>query len=189
MRQLKAKILNRNGRAKEVLLTTTLLDPVAWPKTLLVLLYRHRWQVELYLDDIKTTLQMDMLSCRSPAMVQKELEMHLVGYNLTRSVMQEAALTCLVPLARISFKGTLDTLRQYSHAIARIPLRQWKKRRIVYLRMLQSIARDQLPDRPGRREPRCLKRRPKAFPFMTKPRRQMKDPPKSWKRRAKHPSA
>lgn len=189
VRQLKVKIRNPTGRVKTIILITTLLDPILWPKELILLIYQHRWNVELFLDDIKTTLQMDMLSCRTPAMVLKELEMHMVAYNLTRSIMQQAALTCLVPLARISFKGTLDTMRQYSQTFARIPSRQRNKRSSIYAQMLKTIAQDLLPQRPGRREPRCLKRRPKAFPFMTKPRRQMKDAPKSSRRKSKYPVA
>jgi len=185
VRQLKAKIQNPKGRLKTITLITTLLDPSLWPKKLLLLIYRHRWNVELFLDDIKTTLQMDMLSCKTPAMVQKELEMHWVGYNLTRAIMQEAALSCHVPLARVSFKGTLDTIRQFSHTLARIPMRQRTKRLDVYARMLETIATDLLPERPGRREPRCVKRRPKAYPFMTSPRSQMKDAPKSSRRKSK----
>jgi len=187
VRQLKARIHNPKGRVKTITLITTLLDPILWPKELLLLIYRHRWNVELFLDDIKTTLQMDMLSCRTPDMVHKELEMHLVAYNLIRSIMQEAALTSHKPLGRISFKGTLDTMRRYGQTLARIPARQRKHRRAVYAQMLATIASDLLPQRPGRREPRCLKRRPKAFPFMTKPRHQMKDAPKSSRRKTKHP--
>ena len=183
VRKLKVKVLTPKCRVKTICLITTLLDPRLWPKALIVLIYRHRWKVELSFDDIKTTLQMDMLSCRTPAMVRKELEMHMVAYNLTRSIMQEAALTCHVPLPRISFKGTLDTMRQYSHTLARIPVRQRRKRQALYADMLSTIAKDLLPERPGRREPRCLKRRPKAFPFMTKPRHLMQDAPKSSRRK------
>ena len=189
VRKLKARVREPKGRVKTILLITTLLDPIRWPKELILLIYRQRWNVELFLDDIKTTLQMDLLSCRKPAMVLKELEMHLIAYNLTRAIMQEAALTCHVPLARLSFKGTLDTMRQFSHAIARLPIRQRHKRRALYAQMLSTIASDLLPLRPGRREPRCLKRRPKAFPFMTKPRHQMKDLPKSSRRKAKYVSS
>jgi len=188
VRKLKIRVREPKGRVKKILLITTLLDPVRWPKELILLIYRQRWNVELFLDDIKTTLQMDILSCRTPAMALKELEMHLIAYNLTRAIMQEAALTCHVPLARLSFKGTLDTMRQFSHAIARLPIRYRRKRRALYAQMLSTIANDLVPLRPGRREPRCLKRRPKAFPFMTKPRRQMKDLPKSSRRKAKYVS-
>jgi hypothetical protein len=154
VRKLKVRIRNPKGRTGIIILITTLLDPLLWPKKLLLLIYQHRWNVELFFDDIKTTLQMDMLSCKTPNMIQKELEMHLVAYNLTRAIMQEASLICRVPLARISFKGTLDTLRQYSQTFVRIPARQRKKKRSLYAQMLATIATDLVPERPGRREPR-----------------------------------
>lgn len=185
VRQIRARIQEPNCRVHTVTLITTLVDPDLWPSELIVEMYRRRWQVELFLDDIKTTLQMDRLSCQSPGMVLKEIEMHMVAYNLVRALMQEASIRHDVPLARISFKGTLDTVQQYSQAMTRIPARQSGKRRALYLQMLQTIAKDLLPVRPGRREPRCVKRRPKAYPFMTRPRRLMRDPPKSFRRTAK----
>lgn len=185
VRQIKAKIHAPNCRVHSVTLITTLADPDLWPSKLIVEMYRRRWQVELFLDDIKTTLQMDMLSCRSPDMVLKEIEMHMVAYNLVRSVMQEASIRHYVPLARLSFKGTLDTVQQYSYAMQRIPARQSAKRQTLHRQMLQTIAKDLLPERPGRREPRCVKRRPKAYPFMNRPRHLMKDPLKSFRRVAK----
>jgi hypothetical protein len=145
-----------------------------WPKTKLSDLVARRWQVELNLDDLKTTLQMDVLSCRKPAMIHRELEMHLIAYNLNRAIMLEASVSCHAPLYRLSFKGTLDTVQEFSKSLARIPFSQTKKRQAIYKEMLATIAADLVPERPGRREPRCLKRRPKAYPFMTKPRRRMK---------------
>ena len=109
----------------------------------------------------------------------------LVGYNLTRALMLEASVTCQVPLWRLSFKGTLDTVREFSVSLVRMPISHRQKRQAVYQAMLATIAKDVVPERPGRREPRCLKRRPKAYPFMTKPRRKMKDAPKSSRRKRK----
>jgi len=185
VRKLKLRLRQSNGRVRKIVLITTLLDPLAWPKALLLLVYLYRWKVELCLDDIKTTLQMDLLSCKTPALAHKELEMHLIAYNLTRTLMQEAALTCHVPLSQMSFKGTLDTMRQFSQTMARVPKSHHHIRRQIYVEMLAAIAKDQVPDRPGRREPRCLKRRPKAYPFLTKPRHLMKDAPKSSRRQPK----
>ena len=141
---------------------------------LLAELYARRWRIELFLDDIKTTLHMDMLSCLSPAMVHKELEMHLIAYNLIRFLMAEAACVCHVPIERLSFKGTLDTACQYSLVMAQVPRRQRKKLQAMYADMLAAIASDQLPYRPDRFEPRCLKRRPKRFPFMMRPRHELR---------------
>jgi len=179
VRLVRVRLTTRNGRRKYLTLVTTLTDPKAWPVWLLAALYARRWKIELYWDDIKTTLQMDMLSCRSPAMVHKELQMHFIAYNLIRSLMGEAALLAQVPLDRISFKGTLDAAHHYSLAMDKIPVRHRLRRRSLFLKMLATIASDLVPERPDRREPRCQKRRPKAYPFMTRPRHLMKDLPKA----------
>lgn len=178
VRMVRVRIKAPNCRCRTITLVTTLTDSKLWPVDLLAALYHRRWKIELYWDDIKTALQMDMLSCRTPAMVHKEIQMHLIAYNLIRALMCEAALTAHVPLERISFTGTRDAAHHYSQAIARIPACQKQRRRTLYSQMLATIASDLLPDRPGRREPRCQKRRPKAYPFLTQPRHLMKDAPK-----------
>jgi transposase len=185
VREVKIKINDPRCRVKEVVLVTTLLDPKQWSRKRLAELLRRRWQVELNFDDLKTTLQMDRLSCLKPSMIHRELEMHLIGYNLTRALMLEAAISCQAPLYRLSFKGTLDTVREFRVSMVRIPAAQKQKRRAIYREMLATIAKDLVPDRPGRREPRCQKARPKAYPFMTKPRCKMKDAPKSSRRKRK----
>jgi hypothetical protein len=78
-------------RATKIFLVTTLVDPKEYPVAELAGLYLRRWRVELFLRHLKTTLQMEMLSCKSPAMVHKELLLHLIAYNLIRCVMVEAA--------------------------------------------------------------------------------------------------
>ena len=75
----------------------------------------------------------------------------------------------------MSFKGTMDAVQIYSPMMDQIPASHRQRRRALYAEMLAAIAKDQVPERPGRREHRCQKRRPKAYPFMTKPRHQMKD--------------
>ena len=174
VRLVRFRVSTENGRCKKIILITTLLDSLLWPVKLLAAIYRRRWQIELFLRNIKTTLQMDMLSCKTPAMAHKELEMHLIAYNLIRALMGEAALTCHVPLDRLSFKGTLDTARQYNQAIARLPASHRRRRKALYVEMLAVIAGDPVPQRPDRFEPRCLKRRPKSFPLMTRPRHELK---------------
>jgi len=174
VRMVRFRVPTRNGRCKKITLVTTLLDPVLWPIKLLAAIYARRWQIELFLRDIKTTLQMEMLSCLSPEMCHKELEMHLIAYNLIRALMGEAALTCHVPLQRLSFKGSLDTACEYARAMAQIPPSYRQRRKTLYREMLAVIAADPVPDRPDRFEPRCQKRRPKRFPFLTRPRRVLK---------------
>jgi len=178
VRMVRVRLTTSNSRCRTITLVTTLTDPKLWPVKLLVALYHRRWKIELYWDDIKTVLQMDLLRCKTPAMVHKEIQMHLIAYNLIRALMCEAALTAQVPLERVSFTGTRDAAYHYSQAIARIPARHRQRRRLLYAEMLATIASDLVPVRPDRREPRCQKRRPKAYPFMTRPRHLMKDTPK-----------
>lgn len=174
LRRVRFRIPTGQGRSKKITLITTLTDPKLWPLQLLAALYCRRWKIELFLRDIKATLHLEMLSCLTPDMAHKELEMHLIAYNLIRSIMAEAACVCHVTLERLSFKGTLDTARQYSQTIAQIPASYRKLRQRMYADMLAVIADDPVPGRPGRFEPRCLKRRPKRFPFMTRPRRELR---------------
>ncbi len=87
--------------------------------------------------------------------------------------MVEAGIIYDVPLDRIRFKGTVDAARQYSIAIAQAGKK--KKQRQLVADLLRVIALDKVPDRPGRREPRAVKRRPKPYPLLNKPRRQFKE--------------
>ena len=131
----------------------------------------HR-AIELHLREIKIALNMNILRCLSPAMIERELCRHFIVYNLIRCLMQKAALTHDVDLRRVSCKGALDTLRQFANATAGVE----DKTRIIPAiveKMFGAIARDLNPLRPGRSEPRVRKRRPKNYRLMTKPRQQM----------------
>jgi hypothetical protein len=96
---------------------STLLDAQHFNAQRLAELYFRRWRVELHFRQIKILLGMDVLRCMSPAMVRKELLMHLVAYNLIRALMQRASLIYHVPLGRLSFKGTLDSLHHFADAV------------------------------------------------------------------------
>jgi len=160
----------RGFRNRKITLVTTLLDPVAYPAEELAALYGRRWRLELCLRDVKTTMGMATLRCQSPAMARKEVLAYLIAHNLVRCVMAEAALVQDARLDRLSFKGTLDALRQYSAAIARARSRQL--RRQLWRDLLLNLVRDAVPWRPNRREPRAVKRRPKEYPLLNRPRRQ-----------------
>lgn len=160
-------------RTQSVTLITTLLDPTLYPAAELAQLYARRWRIELWFRDIKTSMGMETLRCQSPALIHKELEMFFIAYNLIRCLMAEAAQTYKVELHRLSFKGTVDTLRQFSAAIAQA--RSRKKKNQLMARLLELIASDQVPERPGRREPRAVKRRPKPFQHLNRPRHLMKE--------------
>ena len=156
-------------RTENVVLVTTLLDEQAYPDAALAALYRRRWAVELCFRDIKTTLGLDVLRCRTPKLVEKEIWLQVMAYNLVRALMLEAAWTHGVELERLSFKGTVDTLRQWTPLFAPTMF-VFKQARAELLRV---IAADQVPLRPNRSEPRARKRRPKNYQLLTKPRRSM----------------
>ncbi len=162
-------------RWHQVMLVTTLLDPKLFPAHQLAKAYARRWRLEMCLRDIKTTLGMESLRCQSPAMARKEMLAFLIAHNLTRCVMAEAARLYDAGLEHVSFKGTLDALRQYSAAIS--AARNRKVRLQLWQDLLLNLVRDQVPLRPNRSEPRAVKRRPKPYPLLNKPRRQFKEIP------------
>ncbi len=159
----------RGFRNRQITLVTTLLDAELYPAEELVALYARRWRLELCLRDLKTTLGMEQLRCKTPAMAEKELLAYLVAHNLVRCLMAEAVAVHRVELERVSFKGSLDALRQFSDAMSRAPNR--KLHRKLWEDLLLTLARDLVPLRPNRTEPRAVKRRPKPYPLLNKPRR------------------
>ena len=159
-------------RTAKIIVVTSLLDPDEYPASALRELYLRRWAIELYFRDIKTSLGMDVLRCKTPDMVGKELSMHAIAYNTLRALMQEASIAGNTPLARISFKGTVDTLREWAPLFS--DTKSARNRERLYSEMLGVIASDKLPDRPGRSEPRAKKRRPKTYQLMTSPRNKMR---------------
>jgi len=163
------------GRKQRVTLVTTLLDSVAYPAEQLIALYARRWNLELALRHLKTTMGMEALRCLSPAMVEKELLAYLLAYNLVRCLMAEAVALAGVEMERLSFKGTLDAIRQYTAAIA--GARSQRKRQQLWEDLVANLVRDLVPLRPGRKEPRAVKRRPKPYPLLNKPRHQYKETP------------
>ena len=133
------------------------------------------------LDDLKTTLEMEWLRSRSPEMVQREIYAHLLAHNLLRYTMAQAASEHSVPLERVSFKGTLDALRQFTHAMSQA--RTKKKRQQLWAELLKTLAADLVPERPERREPRALKRTKNKYPRLSMPRHKFHDRPKRAVRR------
>jgi hypothetical protein len=159
VRLLRIQIRQRGFRSREITLVTTLLDAELYPAAELLAAYARRWRLELCLDDLKTTLGMETLTCLSPDLAQKELLVGLIAHNLLRCVMAEAARTHSAPLERISFKGALDALRQFNQALCQTRCKRSKKK--LWQALLLTLARDLVPERGGRREPRAVKRRPK----------------------------
>jgi hypothetical protein len=172
VREIRWLVAGANGtRVQELILITTLTDALAWPAAAVAALYLRRWEIELRFDDVKTTLGMDMLRGRSPAIAEREVAMHRIAYNCIRLLMQRAAAGAGAGgpgVHRLSFKGTLDRLHQYGPRLLETASRAEHRR--VLTALLEAIARDEVPKRPGRHEPRQRKRRPKAYPLLTCPR-------------------
>lgn len=176
LRVIRGSCFVKGFRVRRVTLVTTLLDPQEYPARQILQAYLRRWRLEMCLDDLKTTLDMDRLRSRSPEMVQREMYCRLIDHNLIRCTMTEAACEHWVLLERISFKGTLDGLRQFTQAMSQA--RTHKKRRQIWAELLRTLAADLVPDRPGRREPRAVKRDKNKYPRLTVPRHKFKDRPK-----------
>jgi hypothetical protein len=104
-----------------------------------------------------------------------EKTLFFIAYNLIRCLMAEASSTYNVSIEWLSFKGTVDAIRQFATAIAQARSRRRQKHLIDQL--VEVIARDQLPDRAGRSEPRAVKRRPKPYPLLNRPRDKFKEIP------------
>lgn len=172
VREIDVRVPVKGFRTRSITLATTLLDPAAFPTEAFADLYRRRWQVELFLRDIKITMGMDVLRCKTPDMVHKELTMHLIAYNLVRLTLLEAAAHKDVPVETLSFKGALATIRQWARLFvgASRPVR-----RNLWTRLLDILAADPLPHRPNRVEPRARKRRPKNYQLLTRPRHVFKE--------------
>jgi hypothetical protein len=157
----------REVRVGGWILVSSLTDPKEVSKQELHELYRSRWQVELDLRAIKSVMQMDLLRCKSPAMVRKEIATHLLAYNLVRSVMARAAGGAGLLPRQLSFKGALQVLRAFEQNLRHSPR---ARLRIRHAHVLAGIAQMRIPERPWRVEPREVKRRPKPFKRMAEPR-------------------
>ncbi len=157
---LKVRELYTGGK----LLMTTLLGPKQTSKADLKMLYRYRWHVELDLRNIKTTLGMERLSCRTSAMVEKEIWIYLLAYNLIRLLMAQAALLADLLPRQLSFKHTLQLWIAWRQSTS--GSYDGGKLNVLFI----LIAQQRVGKRPRRIEPRAIKRRPKPFPLLTKPR-------------------
>ena len=174
VREVKVEVENPGCRTRTIWIVTTLLDHRAYPASALARLYQRRWQVEIHFRDIKITMGMDVLRCKTPAMVEKEVWMRVIAYNLIRGLMAEAAARHGERPERLSFKGTVAALRQWAPIMAQINDDDGEGPEI-YATFLDYLAKDKIPWRPGRAEPRARKRRPKNYQLLTKPRREFKE--------------
>ena len=162
--------VNRPGyRVRELVVATTLLDARAYSAEDVKELYGKRWTVELDIRALKVTIKMDCLRCKTPAMVEKEIWAHLLAYNLVRKVAAQVAMLMEVTPRSISFTATKQAI-----------LGGWQQatqlQGVEYVRvakaMLKMLRKEQVGNRPGRCEPRAVKRRPKPHKLLTEPRQE-----------------
>lgn len=154
-------------RPKEIIVVTTLLDPKRFPKQKITQLYQLRWQAtEVNLKHLKTTLNMEMLLAKTPEMVRKEIWVHLMAYNLLRTLMWKAVGKCNASPLRLSLQDCRQHLNSF---VAELVSAAAKPRQRLYTQLLKVIPQKLVSLRPNRVEPRVKKRRPKNYPRMRQP--------------------
>jgi len=169
LREIRFCIQIKGFRTQIVTLVTTLLDHETYTYQDLAQLYGFRWQVEIDLRHLKTTMNMEFIQSKSPQMVEKEFYVHLLAYNLIRTVLWGTGIKHQVSPLRLSFRGTMQYILSFIPMLA-----MSEDPNTIYAKMLSAIAQEKLPDRPFRIEPRVVKRRPKAFPSMKRPRQELR---------------
>jgi len=145
---------------------TIFLSSKNYNKNELAKLYESRWQVEITFRDIKRTMNMEALSCKTAEMVKKEIGVHFLGYNLIRVLISEACVKHNALPYHVSFKGTLQLLNQFMlyNLVS-------TRRQVLFDELLRLIITNKIGHRAGRVEPRALKsERRNRFCTMKKPR-------------------
>ena len=174
VRETRVRVEQAGFRTQMIIVVTTLLDVEEITKDDLARLYRARWNAELDLRSLKRTMQMEILRCKTPELVRKEIWTHLLAYNLIRTIIAQAAIKHGIEPRSISFKGAIQTLEAFQPVIAIQAHHNSRFRADLYQQLLDAIAIHRVADRPDRFEPRLRKRRPKHYGFLRKPRHQTK---------------
>ncbi len=157
----------REFKVKGKIYVTTLLKHKKYHKKELAKAYEIRWQLEINLKSIKETMNMDMLSCKTPEMVRKEIGIHFLAYNFIRIIMAEACAQHDAIPNQVSFKGTVQLLNKFMPHFINA---NRKTNQAMYSELLKNIVKNKIGNRPGRIEPRRVKRRPKPFDTLNRPR-------------------
>jgi Transposase DDE domain len=174
IRETRIRVRQPGFRTREIVVVTTLLDPEQASKEELASLYRARWNNELDLRSLKSSMQMSELRCKTPELVRKEVWAHILAYNLIRTVMAQAAARHDVAPRTISFTGAMQTLEAFQPLLDFGAARDAANRLRLYHDLLDAIATHRVGDRPDRYEPRLKKRRRNNYDWLTKPRAEMK---------------
>jgi putative transposase len=180
VREIRRRVQEPGSRVQELTLATTLCDADAYPADEIVELFHQRWHVELDIRSLKTTLGLSDLRCLTPFLVEKELWLNCLAYNLVRKVAAQAALLSGQSPRSISFKASKQALLGSWDGLSFTE--QGADDTRVALGLLQALAKEKVGDRPGRCEPRAIKRRPKPHKLLREPRGTAKERLlKSWR--------
>lgn len=169
VRELRVPVTTPGCRTDEIVIATTLTDVARYPKDDVGDLYHQRWHVEPDIYAIKQSLKMDHLRCRTPFMIAKEIWVHFLGYNLTRKAACQAALLQEVHPREVSFTATKQTINAARSQLTRAPLAERVRQGRL---LLKEVGKERVGNRPDRCEPRVVKRRPKPYKHLRKPRAQ-----------------
>jgi hypothetical protein len=169
IREFRQRIVRKGYRTRTIVIATTLVDAELYPCEEIAKLYRLRWDAEINLRHLKTTMKMDVLRGKTPEMVRKEIWAHLLAYNLIRTVMAQSALKHGKHPRHLSFTRAMRTLEAFRNVLA---FAHGERLLILYQQMFRAIASHEIANRPDRLEPRQRKRRPKPYKLMTEPRNQ-----------------
>jgi hypothetical protein len=172
VREVRLRVWRRGFRVRTLVLVTTLLDAQLYNKQELARAFRFRWHVELDLRSIKQTMKMSVLRCKTPPMVRKEIWVHLLAYNLIRTLMARAAERAGIQPREVSFAGAVQTVNAFAPVLE---LAGPADRPRLLDILLRIIVRHRVGDRPNRYEPRAVKRRAKPIAWLTVPRKQARE--------------
>lgn len=170
IREFRVDVRDKTKRPRKLLIVTTLTDAKLYPASEVGDLFRQRWHAELDLRALKTHMKMEMLRTKTPAMVRKEVAVHLLAYNLIRGLMAEAARVAEVPPRQISFRGAWHEVRSFEQGHLYDPVRIAAD----LPRLVELMGQKRVGNRPDRYEPRAVKRRPKPHPLLRMPRHEAK---------------
>ena len=166
MRHVSYEVKRKGFRVKRIILATTLLDAAQHTVEDLADLYCRRWQVELDIRSLKTHMQMEHLRCESPAMVRKEVYAHMIAYNLIRDLIVHTSIIYNTSPTRLSYKGAVQALNAFAEKLNPGSNNIEALESALY----ESIMEHTVGDRKPRVHPREIKRRPKPYKLMQKPR-------------------
>jgi len=170
LREVRVHVSQRGFRSRTIVIVTTLWNHEKYSASSIASLYRRRWDAEINLRSLKTHMKMEHLRCKKPNRCRNEVRMHLLAYNLIRGVMVESAIQAGTVPWQISFKGTVQILNQLLPTSMNTtePL-QWAQQ------VLKAISEHVVGNRPNRVDPRVIKKRPKGYKLMNRPRNELRN--------------